>query len=120
MSQRKLKLQQKNVSTKSGMAKIKPTGTRPHEQRQFEVLKFELEKMGNISTAKRRRCTTLMRRMRAERHLSQFDIGIELGFHSSLVSRYERGQAIPTENHIYRLERFFGVPVAELLEPIYE
>jgi ribosome-binding protein aMBF1 (putative translation factor) len=90
------------------------------EERQHTILMAQIEGMGSINTAKPLRCTTIMRRMRQEKGLSQFDVGTELGFTPSLVSRYERGQAIPTTNHIYRLERFFGMPVDQLLEPIYE
>ncbi len=52
-----------------------------------------------------------IRQWREEQGWSQLDLAGFLGVSQGLISRWERGVAIPPEPHQYRLARLFGVSV---------
>lgn len=60
--------------------------------------------------------TTALRRHRKERGLRQSDLARFIRTDQTTVSGWERGIAIPQPRHRKRLEQFFGLPLAELLE----
>ena len=55
-----------------------------------------------------------VRQWREEQGWSQLDLAGFLGVSQGLISRWERGVAIPPEPHQYRLARLFGVSVTAI------
>ena len=55
-----------------------------------------------------------MRQLREERGWTQPDVAALLGLSQGLISRWERGAAIPPEPQQYRLARLFGVSVTAI------
>lgn len=55
-----------------------------------------------------------IRQWREEQGWSQLDLAGFLGVSQGLISRWERGVAIPPEPHQYRLARLFGVSVTAI------
>jgi len=86
---------------------------------QLKVFSARLESIGTIDTTKPMRCTTLMRQLRMERKLTQFDISLAIGLDPSLISRLERGRAIPSPNQVVLLETYFNMNIEDLLKPIF-
>lgn len=62
----------------------------------------------------------LPRELRAERGLSQEDLGRRTGLHATAIGRIERGGREPRLKSILRLAEGLGVPPGSLLDTLVE
>jgi transcriptional regulator with XRE-family HTH domain len=54
-------------------------------------------------------------RLRGEKHLTQYELGLKLNYSDKAVSRWERGEAIPDAFVLRQMSELFGVTVDTLL-----
>lgn len=59
-----------------------------------------------------------LRRLREERHLSQFQLGVLIGATDRAISKWENDLNKPRGIYMMRLSNVFGVDVKELLEKL--
>ena len=59
---------------------------------------------------------TVMRKMRMDRRLSQFDICQAVGKDPSYISKVERKRTVPSKHHAAKFEDLFGLSIDELLQ----
>ncbi len=55
-----------------------------------------------------------IRQLRQERCWSQLDVAVHLGVSQSIITRWERGVAVPKPGMQHGLARLFGVSIEEL------
>jgi putative transcriptional regulator len=63
------------------------------------------------------RMTNDVRSRRAERGLSQADLGVALGVSRQTINAIETGRYLPSLPLAFALGRFFGAPVEEIFTP---
>jgi putative transcriptional regulator len=61
--------------------------------------------------------TNDVRSRRAERGLSQADLGVALGVSRQTINAIETGRYLPSLPLAFALGRFFGAPVEEIFTP---
>ena len=75
--------------------------------------------MGRVrSTTRLCSVLTLMKKMRQDKMLRLIDISQAMQISEASLSRYERGIMLPSDDHIYKLEKFFGKKIERLLESV--
>jgi len=55
--------------------------------------------------------------LRAERSLSRQDLAREVGIHPQTVGFLERGDYVPSLDLVFKLARFFNLPVEAIFSP---
>ena len=56
--------------------------------------------------------------LRLQKHLTQEELGKNLGIGKSTIANYEKGYRSPKKNMIFKIAAFFAIPVDELFPPI--
>ncbi len=60
----------------------------------------------------------ILRELRAERGLSQEELGFESNYHRTYISQLERGQKNPSLKAIFRLAEALGITPSEMIRRI--